>query len=53
MALIDDISSFAGKFGAKLSEKKGIYTFQRTGAERKVVLFKKKLEYIANLRGRN
>ena len=50
MALLDDINSFAGRFGAKVSEKKGIYTLQRTIAERKVFLSKKKLEYIARLR---
>ena len=50
MALIDDIDAFAAGFGAKSSEKKGIHTIQKTIAERKAFLSKKKLEYIARFR---
>ena len=50
MAFIDDITGMAGSVGAELKEKKGVYTFRLTVAERKALLSKKKLEYIARFR---
>jgi len=50
MALADDIAGMAASVGAELKEKKGVYTFRLTIAERKAFLSKKKLEYIAKYR---
>jgi hypothetical protein len=50
MSVGGEISTFARDFDAKLSDKKGIYTLEKTIAERKVMLSKKKLEYIAKFR---
>jgi len=50
MALIDDISRMAVSIGAELKEKKGVYTLRLTVAERKALLSKKRLEYIARFR---
>lgn len=50
LALIDDIKGMAGSTGAELKEKKGVYTLRLTVAERKAVLSRKKLEYVARFR---
>ena len=50
MALIDDISGMASSIGAELKEKKGAYTLTMVVAERKALLTRKKLEYIAKFR---
>ncbi len=50
MALIDDIRGMASSIGAELEEKKGAYTLTLVVAERKALLTRKKLEYIAKFR---
>ena len=50
MALIDDIRGMATSIGAELKEKKGAYTLTLVVAERKALLTRKKLEYIAKFR---
>ena len=50
MALIDDIRGMAASIGAELKEKKGAYTLTLVVAERKALLTRKKLEYIAKFR---
>jgi len=48
--LLDDIKAIAKGIPAELKEKKGVYTLEFTVAERKVLLSKKKLTYMAKFR---
>jgi hypothetical protein len=48
--LIDEIRKITDKIPAELKEKKGLFSFEFTVAERKVMLSKKKLTYSAKFR---
>ena len=48
--LIDQIREYVAGLPATLKEKRGIYSFKRTVAERRVLLSKKKLTYSAKFR---
>ena len=48
--MIEDIKGMASSIGAELKEKKGAYTLTLVVAERKALLSKKRLEYIAKFR---
>lgn len=50
MALSDDIREMANSIGAELKEKKGVFTLTLVVAERKALLSRKKLEYVAKFR---
>lgn len=50
MALLDDIKAMASSIGVELKEKKGAWTLKVVVAERKAMLSKKRLEYIAKFR---
>ncbi len=48
--VIDEIKKIAAGIPAEIKEKKGLYSFEYTVAERKVMLSKKKLTYEAKFR---
>lgn len=48
--LLDDLKHIAKSLSADVKEKKGVYTLERTIAERKVFLSRKKLTYRAKFR---
>ena len=48
--LIDEIRKITDSIPAELKEKKGLYSFGFTVAERKVLLSKKRLSYLAKFR---
>jgi hypothetical protein len=48
--LIDEIRKITQSIPAELKEKKGLYSFEFTVAERKALLSKKKLSYLAKFR---
>jgi len=50
MAVMDDVKQALGKYGGKWSEKKGLWDFSTTIAERKGLLSKKKLTYSLKMR---
>jgi hypothetical protein len=48
--IIDEIRKITERIPAELKEKKGLYSFEFTVAERKAMLSKKKLAYLAKFR---
>jgi hypothetical protein len=48
--MIEEIRKIATSNGASLTEKKGVFTFEKVVAERKAFLSKKRLTYIARFR---
>lgn len=48
--MLDEAQAYAKEFGADLNEKKGVWDFSKTIAERKAFLSKKKLTYTAKFR---
>jgi hypothetical protein len=48
--MLDEIQAYAGRLGADVSEKKGVWSFSKIIAERKAFLSTKKLTYTAKFR---
>lgn len=48
--MLDQIQAYAGRLGATLTDKKGVWTLSKTIAERKAFLSTKKLTYTARFR---